>query len=59
MICERIVVPSVLYGAEPWALKEREKKTSDVMEIKFLRSMCGVTRMDRNRIKEIRRRMGV
>ena len=40
---KRIVMPSVLYGLETWALKEREKKRLDVMEMKCLRSMCGVT----------------
>ena len=56
---ERIVVPSVLYGAETLALKESENKRLDVMEMRFLRSMCGLTRLDRIRNEEIIRRMGV
>ena len=40
MIYESIVVPSVLYGAKTWDLKEREKKKLNMMELKFLRNMC-------------------
>ena len=45
--------------AETWALKEREKKRLNEMEIKCLRSMCAVTRMDSIRNLEIKRRVGV
>ena len=43
MMYERIVEPSVLYGAETSRLKEMEKKRQNAMEMKWLRSMCGVT----------------
>ena len=59
MMYERIVVPTVLYGAETWGLNVREKRRLDVMEMKCLRSMCGVTVRDRIRNEEIRRRVGV
>ena len=59
MMYERIVVPTVLYGAETWGLNVREKRRLDVMEMKCLRSMCGVTIRDRIRNEEIRRRVGV
>ena len=38
---------SVLYGVEPCGLKVREKKRLNVMEMKFLGSICGVTRIDK------------
>jgi Reverse transcriptase (RNA-dependent DNA polymerase). len=53
---EGIVVPTVLYGAETWGLREDERRRLDVLEMKCLRSMCGVTRLDRIRNEEIRRR---
>ncbi|KAK7882210.1 hypothetical protein WMY93_028384 [Mugilogobius chulae] len=56
---EGVVVPAALYGAETWSLKVAEKRKLNVMEMKCLRSMCGVTRMDRVRNEEVRRRTGV
>ena len=56
---ERIIFPNALYGAETWrpSLKEREEKRLRDMEIKFLRSMCGVTMVIRISIEELRRRV--
>ena len=59
MMHEKIVVPSVLYGADTLGLKEREQKRLNVMEIKCLRGICGVTRMDKISNEEIRRRSSV
>ena len=56
---ESIIVPTVLYGGETWGLREAERKRLDVMEMKCLRSMCGVTRLDRLENVEVRRRVGV
>ena len=50
MMCERLVVPTVLYGAETWGL--------NAMEMKYLRRMCGVAITNRIRNGEIRRRVG-
>ena len=46
---ERVVVPTVMYGSEAWGLRVEERRKLDVMEMRCLRSMCGVTRMDRLR----------
>ena len=51
----RIVVPSVSYGSETWALNVREERRLNVMEKKFLRRLCGVTIMDRIRNEGIRK----
>ena len=56
---ESVVVPTALYAAETWGMKADDKKRLDVMEMRCLRSMCGVTRWDRIRNEEIRRRTGV
>ena len=58
IIYEIVVVPSVLYGAVAWALKERKTKRLDAMELKYLRSIWGLTRMDRFWSVEIRKRVG-
>jgi len=56
---EGVIVPTALYGAETWGMKVAEKKKVNVFEMKCLRSMLGVTRMDRIRNEEVRRRVGV
>ena len=43
-------------GAEMWDLNAREKRLNE-MEMKCLRSMCGVTVGNRIRNEEIRRRV--
>ena len=44
---EGVVVPTGLYGAETWNLGAKERRRLNVTEIRCLRSMCGVTHMDR------------
>ncbi len=53
------VVPTALYGAETWNMGAAGRKRLNVMEMRCLRNMCGVTRMDRVRNEEVRRRTGV
>ena len=40
---ERILVPGVLHEAETWSLNAREKRRRNMMEMKCLRRICGVT----------------
>ena len=56
---EGVIVPMALYGAETWGMKKAQKKKLNVLEMKCLRSMLGVTRMDRVRNEEVRRQVGV
>ena len=56
---EGIAVPTALYGAETWNMSVKDRRKLNVMEMRCLRSMCGVTRRDRIRNEEIRRRTGV
>ncbi len=39
-LSERVVVPTVLYRAETWRVRD------NVMEMRCLRSICGFTQMD-------------
>ena len=45
-LCGRVVGPKVKYGAETWDICMEERLAQEVMEIKCLMSMCGVTKMN-------------
>lgn len=44
-----VVRPAMMYGAETWPVKKEQEKKLDVAEMKMLRWMCGVTKMDKIR----------
>ena len=44
----------MMYGAETWAVKKAQEKKLDVAEMRMLRWMGGVTKLDRIRNKRIR-----
>ncbi len=46
-------------GAKTWNMRAAERRRLNVMEMRCLRSMCGVTRMNRMRNDEAGRRIGV
>ena len=46
---EEVAVLTALYGAATWSMAVADKKRLNVMEMRDLRSMCGVTCMDRVR----------
>ena len=48
------VRPAMLYGAETWASKKAQESKLNVAEMKMLRWMCGVTRLDKIRNERIR-----
>ncbi len=50
-----VVLPTVLYGAETLNIREPERNRLDVFEMRCLRSVVGVTRMDRVKNEEVRR----
>ncbi len=56
---EGVVVLIVLYGAETCNMEEADRRRLNVIEIRCLRNMCEVTRMDRVRNEEVQRRTGV
>ncbi len=53
-----VVVPTALYGVENWNMGAEERKRLNVLEMRYLNSLCGVTRLDRVR-NVVRRRTGV
>ena len=54
-----VIVPTALYGAEAWGLRNTERRKVNVLVMKCLRSFVGVLRMDKVRNKEVRRRAGI
>ena len=56
---KRLIVPTALYGAEAWSTRSAEIRKMNVLEMKCLRSLVGVSRMDRVRNEEVRRRTGI
>ena len=56
---EGVVVPAATYGAETWDMRAEDRRSLDVLEMRCLRSMCGVSLWHRLRNEEVRRRVGV
>ena len=56
---EGVIVQTALYGAEVWGMRSVERRKVNVLEMKCLRSLVGVSRMDIVRNKEVRRRAGI
>ena len=52
-----IVKPTLLYGSETWTLQNRHMKKLQATEMRYLRKVEGVTRMDRMRSDDIRERL--
>ena len=42
-----VVRPALMYMAETWALKKAQERKLEVAEMRMLRWMCGVTRLDK------------
>ena len=40
------IVPTALYGAEAWGMKSAERRKVNVLEMKYLRNLVEVSRMD-------------
>ena len=43
---EAEIVPTALYGAETWGMRSAERRKVNVLEMKCLRSLVGVSRME-------------
>ena len=59
VLYEKVIVPTVMYGSELWGMKVRERQRLNVFEMKCLRSMAGVSRLDKVRNELVRERTGV
>ena len=44
---EAVIVPTALYGAEAWCMRSAKRRKVNVLVMKCLRSLVGVSRMDR------------
>ena len=51
-----VIIPALMYGAETWALKKAQENKLEVAEMRMLRWMCGVTKLDKIRNERIRLR---
>ena len=56
---EGVIVLTALYGAEALGMRSAERRKVNVLEMKCLRSLVGVSRMDRVMNEEVRRRAGI
>ena len=59
VLSEVVIVPTALYRAEAWGMRSGERWKVNVLEMKCLRSLVGVSRMVRVRNEEVRRRAGI
>ena len=53
-VYKTVVRPAIMYGAETWSIKKSQEKKLDAVEMKMLRWMCGVTKLDKIRSEIIR-----
>ena len=56
---EGVIVPTALYGAEAWGMSSSKRRKVNVLEMKCLRNLVGVPRMDRVINEEVHRRGGI
>ena len=56
---EGVIVPMALHGADAWGMRSAERRKVNVLEMKCLRSLIGVSLMDGVRNEEVRRRAAI
>ena len=59
VLYEVVIVATALHRAEAWGMRSGERRKVNVLEMKCLRSLVGVSRMVRVRNDEVRRRAGI
>ena len=47
------------FGSEAWVLKKREEQRSEAAQMKFLRHILGITKLDKEKNQCIRQKTGV
>ena len=57
-LCEKVVIPTVVYGSETWSLSAQERRKIEVFEMMCLRNICSISAEDRVRNTIIRERCG-
>ena len=58
-VYEGVIVPTPLYGTEAWGMRSAERRKVNVLKMKCLRRLVGVSRIDRVGNEEVRRRAGI
>ena len=58
-LLEGVIVPTAFYGSEARGMRSAERRKANVLEMKCLRSLVRVSRMDRVKNEEVRRRAGI
>ena len=58
-LCEGVIVPTALYGAEACGMRSAERRKVNVLEMKCLRSLVGVSQLGRVRNEEVRRKAAI
>ena len=56
---EGVIVPTALCDAEAWGMRSAERRKVNILEMMCLRSLVGVSRMERDGNEEVRRRAGI
>ena len=57
-VYEAVVIPTLSYGCETWVLNERGKSRLQATEMRVLRKITGLSRMDHVRNETVRERLG-
>ena len=58
-VFEAVAIPALTYGCESWVLTEREKSRLQATEMRVLRKIAGVTRLDQVRNETVRDRLRI
>ena len=53
------IVQTAMNEAEAWGMRSAERRKENVLEMKCLRSLVGVPRMDTVRNEQLRKRAGI
>ena len=56
---EGVIVTTALHGEDAWSMRSAERRKVNVLEMKCLGCLVGVSRMDRVWNEEVRRRAGI
>ncbi len=54
-----VIVPTLTYASETWACNESQRSRVQAVEMSYLRSACGVSRMDGVRNESVYERFGM